>query len=82
MGESASYNNNNNSTRQDCIWRRGNERDNCPDPDITIALYTSDKRRKKVLVRFFISLIFVDLILIEKKNIIYVRCIAIKFHLF
>lgn len=33
--------NNFNSTREDCVWKRGNELyDNCPDPDIKLLLYT------------------------------------------
>ena len=29
-----------NYSREDCTWRRGNDRDLCPDPDIYIYLYT------------------------------------------
>lgn len=37
-----------NSTRDDCIWKRGNDRDHCPDADITMTLYTSEKSKLKV----------------------------------
>ncbi|CRL03996.1 CLUMA_CG017114, isoform A, partial [Clunio marinus] len=30
-----------NTTRDDCKWKYGNERDICPDPDINVILYTS-----------------------------------------
>uniref|UniRef100_A0A182TC75 Lipase domain-containing protein n=1 Tax=Anopheles maculatus TaxID=74869 RepID=A0A182TC75_9DIPT len=30
-----------NSTREDCVWKRGNGQDVCPDEDISIYLYTS-----------------------------------------
>ncbi|XP_070506808.1 phospholipase A1-like [Chironomus tepperi] len=30
-----------NTTRDDCIWKHGNERDICPDPDIKVIMYTS-----------------------------------------
>lgn len=44
-----------NTTREDCIWKRGNERDQCPDEDITMILYTAKKT--KVKVRLFIYLL-------------------------
>lgn len=28
-----------NTTREDCLWKRGNDRDQCPDPDITMTLF-------------------------------------------
>ncbi|KAJ4428463.1 hypothetical protein ANN_24500 [Periplaneta americana] len=39
-----------NATREDCIWRRGNDRDNCPDPDVKYYMYTSKalSQRKQV----------------------------------
>ncbi|XP_041777422.1 phospholipase A1-like [Anopheles merus] len=30
-----------NTTREDCVWKRGNGQDVCPDEDISIYLYTS-----------------------------------------
>jgi hypothetical protein len=44
-----------NTTRDDCKWKHGNERDICPDPDILITLYTSvkGKNRGKLLVSNF-----------------------------
>lgn len=41
-----------NSTKDDCKWKFGNERDICPDPDINVILYTSSngKNRGKLLV--------------------------------
>lgn len=37
-----------NTTRDDCIWKRGNDRDQCPDKDITMTLYTSRRTKSKV----------------------------------
>jgi hypothetical protein len=31
-----------NSTREDCVWKHNNERDICPDPNISVILYTSN----------------------------------------
>ncbi|XP_018372508.1 PREDICTED: phospholipase A1-like [Trachymyrmex cornetzi] len=39
-GAAAEYN------RYDCIWRRGNDRDVCPDPDVHVYLYTPDQPRR------------------------------------
>jgi hypothetical protein len=35
-----------NTTRDDCKWKHGNERDICPDPDINVILYTSSDQGK------------------------------------
>jgi hypothetical protein len=35
-----------NTTRDDCKWKHGNERDICPDPDINVILYTSTDQGK------------------------------------
>lgn len=32
-----------NTTREDCVWKRGNDRDQCPDPDITMTLFQPKK---------------------------------------
>lgn len=37
-----------NSTRDDCVWKRGNDRDHCPDDDISMILYTPQKTKLKV----------------------------------
>lgn len=37
LGDASQFN----STRDDCLWKRGNERDTCPDKDIRMILYTS-----------------------------------------
>lgn len=37
-----------NTTRDDCIWKRGYDRDHCPDPDISMTLFTSNKAKLKV----------------------------------
>lgn len=37
-----------NTTRDDCVWKRGNDRDHCPDEDISMTLYTSSKTKTKV----------------------------------
>uniref|UniRef100_A0A182QP58 Lipase domain-containing protein n=1 Tax=Anopheles farauti TaxID=69004 RepID=A0A182QP58_9DIPT len=37
LGDPDSYN----TTRDDCVWKRGNGQDVCPDEDINILLYTS-----------------------------------------
>ncbi|KAL1117789.1 hypothetical protein AAG570_004104, partial [Ranatra chinensis] len=34
--------------RDTCVWRRGNDKDPCPDPDILYTLYTSGKNGKKM----------------------------------
>lgn len=42
-----------NSTKEDCKWKHGNERDICPDPDINVIMYTSSsdgKNRGKLQV--------------------------------
>jgi len=39
-GAAAAYN------KDDCVWRRGNDRDVCPDPDIHIYLYTPGRPRR------------------------------------
>lgn len=41
-----------NTTRDDCVWKLGNERDICPDPDIKVIMYTSfnGKNHAKLLV--------------------------------
>lgn len=45
-----------NTTRDDCKWKYGNERDICPDPDINIIMYTrsgvNGKNRGRLLVSF------------------------------
>lgn len=40
-----------NTTRDDCVWKRGNDRDSCPDEDISMTLYTSTKTKTKVKCR-------------------------------
>lgn len=42
-----------NTTREDCIWKRGNDRDQCPDPDITMTLFPSKKNHAKSKVLVF-----------------------------
>lgn len=37
LGDSTQFN----STLDDCLWKRGSERDKCPDQDIRMILYTS-----------------------------------------
>lgn len=32
-----------NTTREDCIWKHGNDRDQCPDADITMYLFPPKK---------------------------------------
>lgn len=44
-----------NTTRDDCVWRRGNDRDQCPDPDITMTLYPPKNSRPKSKVRIIKS---------------------------
>ncbi|XP_015595731.1 phospholipase A1 member A-like [Cephus cinctus] len=41
-GAAADYN------KDDCIWRRGNDRDACPDPDIHIFLYSPGHPKRKL----------------------------------
>lgn len=31
-----------NNTLDDCIWRRGNDKDSCPDPEVRVILYTGN----------------------------------------
>lgn len=40
-----------NTTREDCIWKRGNDRDQCPDPDITMTLFPAKNSHAKSKVR-------------------------------
>lgn len=39
-GAAAEYN------KDDCVWRRGNDRDACPDPDVRVYLYTPGRPRR------------------------------------
>lgn len=40
-----------NTTREDCVWKRGNDRDYCPDPDISMILYPpKNKLAKKTVI--------------------------------
>lgn len=39
-GAAAEYN------KDDCVWRRGNDRDVCPDPDVHMYLYTPGQPRR------------------------------------
>ncbi|KOC62970.1 Phospholipase A1 member A [Habropoda laboriosa] len=41
-GVAAQYN------REDCVWRRGNDRDSCPDPDIRVFLYANNRPRREL----------------------------------
>lgn len=36
-----------NTTREDCVWKRGNDKDHCPDPDITMTLFPSKNSHAK-----------------------------------
>ncbi|XP_055683716.1 phospholipase A1 member A-like isoform X2 [Lutzomyia longipalpis] len=47
LGDPTMYNN----TMENCIWKRGNDRDQCPDPDMNMILYTNNGKiqRKTVL---------------------------------
>lgn len=46
LGDPGSYN----TTYSDCIWKKGNDRDQCPDPQITVKLYTSGEKKRKIYV--------------------------------
>ncbi|XP_076760916.1 phospholipase A1 [Xylocopa sonorina] len=39
-GIAAQYN------RESCVWRRGNDRDSCPDPDVRVFLYANNRKRE------------------------------------
>lgn len=41
-----------NTTRDDCYWKRGNERDRCPDKDIRMILFTATSPRRRTEVSF------------------------------
>ncbi|XP_034171023.2 phospholipase A1 [Osmia lignaria lignaria] len=41
-GDAAQYN------KEQCVWRRGNDRDSCPDPDVRVFLYTNDRPRREL----------------------------------
>ena len=34
--------------KDDCIWRRDNDRDSCPDPDVHMYLYTPGNPKRKL----------------------------------
>lgn len=34
--------------KDNCTWRRGNEKDSCPDPDVHIYLYTPGRPRRRL----------------------------------
>lgn len=40
-----------NTTREDCIWKRGSDRDPCPDADISMILYPPKNGLAKVKVK-------------------------------
>ena len=42
-GAAADYN------KEDCTWRRGNDRDSCPDPDVHVYLYSELGKPKRKL---------------------------------
>lgn len=42
-----------NTTREDCIWKRGNDRDQCPDPDVTMTLFPPKNKHAKSKVKSF-----------------------------
>lgn len=46
-----------NTTREDCIWKRGNDRDQCPDPDVTMTLFPPKNNHAKSKVKSFFSLL-------------------------
>lgn len=39
-----------NTTRDDCYWKRGNERDRCPDKDIRMILFTGNNPPRRTEV--------------------------------
>lgn len=39
-----------NTTRDDCQWKRGSDRDTCPDKDIRLILYTAAPGSKRSVV--------------------------------
>lgn len=39
-----------NTTRDDCMWKRGADRDTCPDKDIRLILYTAAPNSKRSVV--------------------------------
>lgn len=43
LGDSSKFN----TTRDDCVWKVGNDRDQCPDEDITMTLYPANWTRPK-----------------------------------
>lgn len=45
-----------NATQKDCIYRRGSDRDSCPDPDVKLIMYTKNEDViKKSIVDIFRS---------------------------
>ena len=44
-----------NTTRDDCVWKRGNNMDKCPDPDIKIIMYTSGQIKEKIVVSNYLN---------------------------
>lgn len=59
-----------NSSRDDCLWKRGNERDSCPDEDINIILYTASPNSRRTMVNDSVLINFVKKITknVLKKN--------------
>ncbi|XP_015114960.1 phospholipase A1 member A [Diachasma alloeum] len=39
--------------KEDCTWRRGDDKDACPDPDVHVYLYTPGKEKKRKLMEEF-----------------------------
>ena len=61
LGNPSDYN----TTKEDCIWKHGNDRDVCPDPNINIILYTSGEKRGKLWVR---SIKYINIYIIINLN--------------
>lgn len=56
-----------NTTRDDCKWKFGNERDICPDPDINIIMYTTSGINGKNRGRLVVSYLQMDAFLSNLK---------------
>lgn len=57
LGDASQFN----TSRDDCLWKRGSDRDTCPDKDIRMILYTSHPNSKRYVVRVFFSIRSTDI---------------------
>lgn len=74
-GAAADYN------KDDCTWRRGNDRDSCPDPDVHVYLHSELGKPKRKLEEFRRSDWLREGYNPTKENVILIHGYAGKFYM-